>query len=246
MGTVFSFAFGAPVSEVVVRAVEEELDRIDSVFSTYRADSQIARLADGRDDFGTCSTDVLEVLELCDEAACLTGGVFDAWHSGRFDPTGLVKGWAVARVADLLAAAGSTRHAVNGGGDVLVAADPCREDPWRIGVNGGLRGRLLGAVTAHNLAAATSGNVERPGEIIDPFTGRPAVSVQSATVVGPDIVMADAFATATVAMGRSAFAWLSRLPGYAGLLVGADGVVAETAGWRSLVTTAGPTPPGAS
>src|SRR4051794_4505030 len=183
MGTVFSFAFGAPVSEAVVRAVEEELDRIDGVFSTYRADSHIARLADGRHDFGTCSTEVLDVLGLCAQAARLTCGGFDAWHSGRLDPTGLVKGWAVARVADLLTAAGSTRHAVNGGGDVLVAADPSREDPWRIGVNGGLRGHVVEAVTAHNLAAATSGNVERPGEIIDPFTGRPAVSVQSATVV---------------------------------------------------------------
>jgi thiamine biosynthesis lipoprotein len=211
MGTVFSFAFGSPPRDVVLRAVEDELDRIDRVFSPFRGESETSQLADGRLR-GPRSADMTEVVELCDAASMLTGGWFDAFHSGRFDPTGLVKGWAVRRVGRLLAESGSNRHAINGGGDVLVVADPERDEPWRVGVS---RGRGLAAtLRAYNLAVATSGNAERAGEIIDPFTGRPAVRVRALTVAGPDIVLADVLATAAVARGAADPDWLGRLPGY--------------------------------
>jgi thiamine biosynthesis lipoprotein len=242
MGTVFSFAFGSPVTRAVIAAAEAELDRIDRSFSTYRPDSDVARLAAGRGDLSSCPDELRGVLELCAEASRLTDGYFNAWHSGRLDPTGLVKGWAVARIADLLSAAGSSRHAVNGGGDVLVVADPGRDAPWRVGVSSGSADGLAATISAHRLAVATSGNWERPGEIIDPFTRRPAIALGSVTVAGPDITMADAFATAAVAMGESALAWLSRLPGYAALVVNRSGAVAMTPRMRQLVTTAGPAP----
>jgi thiamine biosynthesis lipoprotein len=233
------------VKSAVVASLEQELDRIDRVYSPYRPDSAITRLARGRHRFEECSEEVRGVVELCSRAARLTDGYFDAWHSGRLDPTGLVKGWAVARVADLLRDAGSTRHAVNGGGDVLVVADPASDDPWRVGLSAGAGQGLVGTITAHNLAVATSGNVERPGEIVDPFTGRAAMSLDTVTVVGPDITMADAFATAAVAMGRSALDWATGLPGYAALLVGAHGEVAATPALQSALTRAGRVPPAA-
>src|SRR5207302_426858 len=113
-----------------------ELDRIDRVFSPFRADSETTRLARSGT-LGPCSAEMAEVLRLCAEVSGVTDGYFDAFHSGRLDPTGLVKGWAVRRIDALLAAAGSTRHAINGGGDVLVVADPASDDPWRIGVANG-------------------------------------------------------------------------------------------------------------
>jgi FAD:protein FMN transferase len=211
MGTVFSFAFGTAPRVDVLRAIEDELDRIDRVFSPFRADSETNRLARSGSR-GPCSADMAEVLALCDRASVLTDGWFDALHSGRLDPTGLVKGWAVQRVDRLLADAGSTRHAINGGGDVLVVADPERDRPWRIGVS---RGRaLIATLRAHNVAVATSGNAERAGEIVDPFTGRPALSVRALTVIGPELVLADALATAAVARGVPDPAWSVRLPGY--------------------------------
>jgi FAD:protein FMN transferase len=212
MGTVFSFAIGVPVGVDVLRAVEDELERLDRVFSPFRPDSETSRLARS----GTahhCSPDMAEVLALCAEATSRTDGFFDAFHSGRFDPTGLVKGWAVRRVAALLADAGSTRHAINGGGDVLVVADPERDEPWRIGVTGAPH-RLVATLRAHNLAVATSGNVERPGEIVNPRTGGVAAQIASLSVAGPDIVTADAFATAAVARGAADPAWFAGPPGY--------------------------------
>jgi thiamine biosynthesis lipoprotein len=52
-------------------------------------------------------------------------------------------------------------------------------------------------------------------------------------VAGPDITEADAFATAAVAMGRPAVAWLGLLPGYEAIAVDAEGEVFMTAGFAA-------------
>jgi thiamine biosynthesis lipoprotein len=223
MGTVFSFALAHAPSGAVMRTVERELDQIDRVFSTYRRDSDISALADGRKRLGDCSPDVREVLALCADATLLTGGFFSALHSGRIDPTGLVKGWAVARVTAQLTDAGSTCHAVNGGGDVFVTADPACDVPWRIAVSGAST-----VICGHRLAVATSGNTERPGSVVDPFTRRPALALRSVTVIGADIVMVDAVATGALAMGEGAFSWLRALAGYDGVVVTRDGAVYDS------------------
>jgi thiamine biosynthesis lipoprotein len=239
MGTVFSFAFGTPVGDDTLRAVEHELDRIDRVFSTYRPDSEISALAAGRVGLADCCADVREVLALCAEAQRRSGGYFSARHAARLDPTGLVKGWAVARAADLLARAGSTRHVVNGGGDVLAVADSATDDEWRVGVTDGSSAGIVATVRAHNIAVATSGNSERPGLVVNPFTGEPALAVRSVTVIGADIAMADAFATAAVAMGDAALAWLDGLFGYEAVVIDASGAATATSGAAGALTTAG-------
>jgi|SRR5437762_3142563 len=234
MGTVFSFVLSAFVTETTVCAVEEELERIDRLFSTYRPDSQIARLNAGQIRLGDCSADVREVLRLCSDAEYRTSGWFTAGYGIGIDPTGIVKGWAIGRTSELLVGAGSTCHAVNGGGDVLVVADPAVDEPWRVGVSTGAgRGGLVGVVTGHNFCVATSGNTERPDEIRNPFTGSPSLTWATFSVAGPDITRADAFATAAVAMGRPAVAWLERLPGYEAIAVDAGGEVSMTAGFAA-------------
>lgn len=243
MGTVFSFALAREPAGEVVRAVEGELDRIDRVFSTYRRDSDISALADGRRRLSSCSPDVHEVLARCADAGLLTGGYFSALHSGRLDPTGLVKGWAVARVAALFVQAGSTCHAVNGGGDVLVSADPAVDAAWRVGITDG--STVVAVVSAHRVAVATSGNAERRGLVVDPFSRRPALALRSVTVVGADIVTADAVATAAMAMGDGAIGWLAELPGHDAVAVAANRTVSATCGASGAVMKVGPGLPAA-
>src|SRR5689334_17643675 len=234
MGTVFSFIVDASLAEATVRAVEEDLDRIDRLFSTYQPGSQIARLNAGRIRLGDCSPEVREVLRLCSDAECRTSGWFTAGYGLGIDPTGIVKGWAIGRASDLLVRAGSTCHAINGGGDVLVVADPAVDEPWRVGVSAGTpAGGLVAVVTGHNFCVATSGNSERRGEIRNPFTGSPSLTWSVFSVAGPDITEADAFATAAMAMGKPAVAWVERLPGYEAIAVDAEGEVFMTAGFAA-------------
>jgi thiamine biosynthesis lipoprotein len=67
--------------------------------------------------------------------------------------------------------------------------------------------------------------------VLDPRTGAPAIGVASATVVGPDCAVADAYATAIVVLGVAAgMRWLATRVGYEGLAITDDDVVVTTPG----------------
>ncbi|MFI9153292.1 FAD:protein FMN transferase [Streptomyces sp. NPDC053367] len=221
MGTVFSFDVRGGEPGAVRSALDTavaELHRLDTVFSTYREDSQLSRLARGEVGLADCDPVVAEVLELAEEAERLSGGWFSPRYAGRLDPTGIVKGWAAERAARLVWDAGATGVSVNGGGDVQVLGAAGPDRPWRVGVADPLRPGGLAAVVssagAPELAVATSGTAERGRHIVDPRTGGPAATdLLAVTVVAPSLTWADCWATAAFAMGsRQARAWLETLP----------------------------------
>ncbi|KRV47925.1 thiamine biosynthesis protein [Wenjunlia vitaminophila] len=229
MGTVFSFDVRhAPTPAVLggLRGAVALLHRVDRAFSPFRPDSAVSRLARGELHRTDAPPEVRLVLGWCEEAEQRTGGCFSARAAGVLDPCGLVKGWATQRAHALLRAAGAPRSSVNGGGDVCLGAPPRPGTPWRTGVADPRRpGRLLAVVAGHDHAVATSGGAERGAHIIDPRTGRPAAALLAATVTGPDLTWADAYATAAVVMGPEAHAWIGTLPDYALLTVDGDGRV---------------------
>jgi thiamine biosynthesis lipoprotein len=233
MGTVFSFDVrggDGPRAEAALHAAAAWLHHVDEVFSPYRPDSQISRLAAGKLALSACAPEVREVLALCETAGRLSGGWFSTRYAGGLDPTGLVKGWAVERAAAMLASGGADAVCVNGGGDVQV-----RGGPWRIGVADPLRPGALAAVVDADgeLAVATSGPAERGCHIVDPHTGRPpAAALASLTVVCRGLTDADARATAAYAMGPArARRWLDALPETDAFAVAADGTTWRTAGF---------------
>ncbi|RDD88805.1 FAD:protein FMN transferase [Streptomyces parvulus] len=239
MGTVFSFDVRGGEPAAVRAALDEAvagLRRTDEVFSTYREDSQVSRLARDEVAVEECAPEVAEVLGLAAEAERVSEGWFSTRYRGRLDPTGIVKGWAVERAARRLAAAGATGVSLNGGGDVQVLGTPGSGRPWRVGVSDPLRPGGLAAVVsaagAAELAVATSGSAERGAHVVDPRTGRSAVTdLLSVTVVAPRLTWADCWATAAFAMGsREGLRWLESLPGVEGLLITAGDEVRCTGG----------------
>ena len=172
---------------------------VDATFSTYRADSEICRLERGELALADAHPLVREVLGQCERLRERTGGFFDLRATGRLDPSGLVKGWAVDRAAALLDRAGCTRFCIDAGGDLRL-----RGGPWRVGIrHPHRRRRLAGVIAVTDAAVATSGTYERGRHIVDPHTGRPATDALSVTIVGPDLATADAYATAAFAMGEA-------------------------------------------
>ncbi|MGW0423574.1 FAD:protein FMN transferase [Streptomyces sp. NPDC003015] len=239
MGTVFSFDVrgGEPLAvQAALREAVAGLHRVNEVFSTYRDDSQVSRLARGELALDDCDPEVAEVLELGAEAERLSDGWFSLRYEGRLDPTGIVKGWAVERAARRVAESGATGVSVNGGGDVQLLGVPGPERPWRVGVSDPLRPGGLAAVVsaagAAELAVATSGTAERGAHIVDPRTGRSAVTdLLAVTVVAPTVTWADCWATAAFAMGsREGLAWLESLPDVEALLITAGDEVRCTGG----------------
>ncbi|MFI2643648.1 FAD:protein FMN transferase [Streptomyces sp. NPDC018610] len=239
MGTVFSFDVRGGEPGAVRAALHEAvagLHRVDERFSTYRADSEVSRLARGELTVAQCDPEVAEVLALGAEAERVSEGWFSLRYQGRLDPTGVVKGWAAERAARLVAAAGASGVSVNGGGDVQLLGAPGADRPWRVGVSDPLRPGALAAVVSAagtaELAVATSGTAERGAHIVDPRTGRAAVTdLVAVTVVAPRLVWADCWATAAFAMGsREGLAWLESLPDVEALLITAGDEVRCTAG----------------
>ncbi|MBT2413527.1 FAD:protein FMN transferase [Streptomyces sp. ISL-12] len=242
MGTVFSFDVrgGEPAAvRAALREAVAGLHRADEVFSTYRRDSQISRLARGELTVEECAPEVARVLELAAEAERVSEGWFSTSYEGRLDPTGIVKGWAVERAARRIAAAGPDGVSVNGGGDVQLLGVPGAGRPWRVGVSDPLRPGALAAVLsaagARELAVATSGSAERGAHVVDPRTGRSAVTdLVSVTVVASSLTWADCWATAAFAMGsREGLRWLESLEGVEALLITAGDEVRCTGGLAS-------------
>ncbi len=219
---------------------------IDATFSTYKPDSEISRLNRGDLALPDAHPAVRAVLARCAELREETGGYFDSeaallaqWERvgnvalrlGAVDPSGLVKGWAVERAARLLEQAGARHYSVNAGGDIRVRGRPSPASGWRIGIqHPTVRDKVAAVIEATNLAIATSGAYERGAHIVDPHTGRPPDGVLSVTIVGPDLAMADAYATAAYAMGREGPAWTARLValGYEAMTIRDDQTVLST------------------
>ncbi len=238
MGTVFSFDIrdGGDWTAAIEEAVAW-LHEVDATFSTYRDDSVVSRLARGELALDGCSAQVREVFALCERVSVDSKGFFSirTGAGGTLDPSGMVKGWAIERASDLLAAHGSRNHAVNGGGDIQLEGESAPGQPWRIGISDPRHsGQVLTVVAGSDLAVATSGMAERGTHIFDPHTGAAADALASVTMVGRRLTFVDAYATAAYAMGPAALAWVESLPGYEGLLVLADGSRHATSGWSAL------------
>ena len=219
-----------PATARAARQLFASLRVADALFSTYRQDSEISRLQRGELDLGAADPAVREVHRLCEAARIRTGGYVDAWAAvpgrpGLFDPTVLVKTWAVARAARHFDALPGLALAVGAGGDIALRAG-AEPQPWQIGIEDPRdRTRTLATVPVPDGGIATSGLAARGAHIVDPHTGKAATEVLSATVIGPSLLWADVWATAVVARGASAIDWVGTLHGTSGLLVLADGTV---------------------
>lgn len=226
MGTVFSFDVRAPgVPADVLTDVIAWLHRTDSTFSTYREDSWISRLDRGETALADCPDEVRHVIGTCERLRAETGGYFDHCASGRLDPSGYVKGWATECASDLLEAAGSVNHYVNGGGDVQCVGRPAPDREWRVGIANPLRpDTTVATVSGERLAVATSGIAERGRHIVDPFTRAEVDQWASVTVIGTKLASVDVWATAAFAAGPDAVEWLTSR-GLPGVLVDRAGTV---------------------
>jgi thiamine biosynthesis lipoprotein len=210
-------------------AMQQEMDfckQVDSDFSTYIDTSWVTRLRTNQIEITSCPPSVQEVWQLCLQAKHLTDGAFDPWAvEGGFDPSGLVKGWAADKCADMLVAAGAQHVQVNAAGDLSLRGgfyDGVAK-PWRIGVvNPESKNEVVQTFEITDGAIATSGTYERGAHINDPYTGMIAIGAASATVVGPLGWLCDALATALMVVGEDGAKYFAQaeLVGYQVFVIG--------------------------
>jgi thiamine biosynthesis lipoprotein len=230
MGTVVSIELADDLPPAVLTGLIGDvcawLHEVDQRFSTYKPDSEVNRFQRREITLAECSPDLRHVLDACADLWRDTDGYFDAYAAGPLDPSGYVKGWSVEVASARLAAAGSTRHSINAGGDIRMRGRSPSGRPWRVGIRHPWDAdRLSWVLAVTDGAVATSGDYERGDHVRNPRTGGPARGLTSVTVAGPDLALADAYATAAMAMGEAGIAWLAKraADGYESAVVTDDG-----------------------
>jgi thiamine biosynthesis lipoprotein len=192
---------------------------IDQRFSAYKVDSELSKYRRGDLSATELSAEFKKIMSLCKYAENETNGYFSAYFSGKYDPTGYVKGWAIAEAGKIIEKAGYKTYCIGAGGDILARSNS--DKVWNIGIQDPKdKQKIVNKLSIKNGAIATSGNYERGMHIINPKTGKAAGKYLSVSIYGPDIIMADILATSVFAADNSML--LKKYPDYQSFIVKID------------------------
>jgi thiamine biosynthesis lipoprotein len=219
MGTMMSAAaWGADTARLdrALDAARDSVERVDSLLSTFRDDSEISRINRRRG--GPLTPAFAAVLGEALAVARASGGAFDPtkrhWQGLVFDSIrgtvrlapgleldfgGIAKGYALDRAALALAGVADSALLDLGGQFLWVSPRATRRVVGIAEPDNALR--ALAAVELHGGSASTSSQAEQPGHIVDPRAGRPASRARSVTVLAPTGIAADAWSTAFFVLG---------------------------------------------
>lgn len=133
-------------------------------------------------------------------------------RDARLDLSGIAKGHAVDRVAELLGSRGFENYLVEVGGELRARGQKPNGSLWKVAIERPIAGRreAYRALNLNNCAIATSGDYrnffadggQRYSHSIDPRTGQPVQhNLASVSVVAESTMAADALSTAMMVMG---------------------------------------------
>lgn len=249
MGTGFSFHGRSSLSDsdtsIILNQACAILHEADLIFSLYKPESPLSRLARGETSVAECPPVVDEIWQACEAWEKTTDGWFSAFTAEHtFDPSGLVKTWAAKRAAEYVLEQGITDFTLNAGGDIMIAEGVTEAIDWRMGISKPVSiasdgAGVLTVVDLHRTpfrAMATSGSAERGSHIWNPKAGsrEPASDFIQVSVIARDLVTADVWATAAFAEGERAIEHLNKIDDVEALFVYADGRLSATNGFVNL------------
>jgi thiamine biosynthesis lipoprotein len=235
------------VVEIVDRKVTEAaFDKVfsyfiyvDETFSTYKETSEITKINKGLIKDTDYSPDMQEVFKLSEETKKSTDGYFDIrTPKGKYDPSGLVKGWAIYNASNILLKDGFNNFFIDAGGDIQAYGENDQGKPWSVGIRSPFNPEkeIVKVISIQNKGVATSGTYARGGHIYDPHTSRQALGdILSLTVIGPNIYEADRFATAAFAMGNKGISFIEKLDGFEGYSIDGAGIATMTSNFDTYV-----------
>jgi len=258
-GTTYSVQFTENIDkEEIHTLVRAELDRIDMVFSTYKEDSEISKINYCRttaecDEFllmeNTPSADEFKYLYEIGEKIyedsnqafwpvdVAAGNMNVPGSQPPIDLSAIGKGYAVDKIAKLLASNGIFNYFIDIGGELSVSGTKFGE-LWTWGVNNpfDLNSGAYRAFSApqNGISIATSGEYRNPGHIWN-GTGdvgkRDAISV---TVIGDNTTEADAWATAMYVLGVEEGLEIAEKEGLAVFFIKNDGKSVNSSEWSKI------------
>jgi FAD:protein FMN transferase len=230
---------GMPIeAEVVGKSVHKALDEafsylasVDERFSTYKKESEISQINQGNIAESEMSEEMKEVFALAEKTKNETNGYFDIRRpDGSLDPSGIVKGWAIHNAAKRIRKAGYTDFFINAGGDIAMGGKNQKGEEWSVGIRNPCNTQeIVKVLYPRGSGVATSGSYERGAHIYNPLSPNTKLTeVVSLTVIGPDVLEADRFATAAFAMGKEGIAFIESRPGLEGYMIEPSGMATFT------------------
>jgi len=162
----------------------------------------------------------------------------------RLDLGGIVKGWTVDRVGDMLIDS-FDNFLIDAGGDILARGHSVSGEGWWVAVEDVFDATInRGCVLLKNAALATSGtnrrrwidgNGRRKHHIIDPETGLSSDSgVVSVTTCGPTVEQCEVIAKSMIIDAERQLEWVQQSGDTEVSIVHADGSEYSTFGWEMI------------
>jgi thiamine biosynthesis lipoprotein len=237
---------GMPITVEIVDPGENErlLDAvfgyfgyIDRKFSTFKPDSEISMINRQELRLEEASDEMKAIFRLAEQTRQESEGYFEIRRNGIYDPSGIVKGWAILNAAEILRDAGCENYYVDAGGDIQAAGKNGLGESWRVGIQNPFNPmEIVKVLSIQNCGIATSGTYVRGQHIFNPqVPEQPITDIVSLTVIGSDVFEADRFATAAFAMGPGGIQFIERLTGFEGYMIYKGGMATYTSGFERYI-----------
>jgi thiamine biosynthesis lipoprotein len=211
---------------------------VDEKFSTYKEFSEISKINRRELSLNEASREMQTVFRLSRETKQQTRGFFDILTpQGIYDPSGLVKGWAIYRAALLLKQEGIGDFFIEAGGDIQTFGHNHKRQNWSVGIKSPFdQSQIVKVIYLSGQGIATSGTYIRGQHIYNPHNPGSTISdIASLTVIGSNVYEADRFATAAFAMGRKGIEFIEGQKGLEGYMIDKDGIATMTSGFGKFV-----------
>jgi FAD:protein FMN transferase len=208
---------------------------VENKFSVFKTTSEITLINNGKIKESQWSEDMKLVFALAKKTKKETKGYFDIVVSdGRYNPSGLVKGWAVYNASKLLMVQGFKNFYVEAGGDIQAHGKNEQGRYWSVGIKNPFnQEQIIKVLHLKNQGIATSGTYIRGQHIYDPYArNKPLTEIVSISVIAPNVYEADRFATAAFAMGEKGIRFIENLKGFEGYMIDKNGIGTETSGFK--------------
>ena len=213
---------------------------VDKRFSTYKKNSEISKYNKGLIPNNLISKELKEILKLSTKTRKETNGYFNIKQkNGKLDPSGIVKGWSIRKVALTILQAHYLNFFIEAGGDIEAHGSPRGMKYFKVGIRNPFDiNTLVKVIKLKDMAIATSGTYIRGKHIYNPLNYKKVDEITSISVIGSNIYDADRFATAAFAMGKAGINFIEELDGYEAYGIDNKGMATLTSGFERYVVHA--------
>ena len=201
---------------------------VDKKYSPFKEGSEVALINSG---LNKINNEMKEILFIAEKTKKESNGFFDVWYRGKFDPSGIVKSWAIKNAARILKKKGFVNFYINAGGDIQTSGKK-----WKVGIKNPFKpSEVVKVLNLKNHAIATSGTYEKGNHIYSPIDGKNEFDIVSLSVIAKDVLEADRFATAAFAMGKSGINFLEQRKDLEAYMIDRRGVATLTSGFEKFI-----------